>query len=61
MNGPSVFSCTTWFTVLFGLIAIIGSIVYVLVAHWYVLRVRDDDLNLRTAIEEHFEQQIIQQ
>ena len=61
MNGPSVFSCTTWFTVLFGLIAIIGSIVYVLVAHWYVLRVRDDDLNLRTAIEEHFEQQIIRQ
>ena len=61
MNGPSVLSCTTWFTLLFGLIAIIGLIVYVLVAHWYVLRVRDDELNLRTTIEEHIEQQIIRE
>ena len=61
INGPSVLSCTTWFTVLFGLIAIIDLIVYVLVARWYMLRVRNDDLNLRTAIEEHFEQQIIRQ
>ena len=58
INGPSVLSCTTWFTVLFGLIAIIGLIVFVLVARWYVLRVRDDELNLRTTIEEHIEQQI---
>ena len=61
INGPSVLSCTTWFTLLFGLIAIIGLIVYALVARWYVLRVRDDDLSLRTTIEEHFEQQIIQE
>ena len=61
INGPSVLSCTTWFTLLFGLIAIIGLIVYVLVARWYVLRVRDDDLNLRTTIEEHIEQQIIRE
>ena len=61
MNGPSVLSCTTWFTLLFGLIAIIGLIMFVLVARWYVLRVRDDDLNLRTAIEEHIEQQIIRE
>ena len=61
INGPSVLSCTTWFTLLFGLIAIIGLIVYALVARWYVLRVRDDDLNLRTAIEEHTEQQILRE
>ena len=61
INGPSVLSCTTWFILLFGLIAIVGLIVYVLVARWYVLRVRDDDLNLRTAIEEHFEQQILRE
>ena len=61
INRSSVLSCTTWFTLLFGLIVIIGLIVYVLVARWYVLRVRNDDLNLRTAIEEHIEQQIIRE
>ena len=59
IDGPSVLSCMTWLSLLLGLIAVIGLIVYVLVARWYVLRVRDDDLYLRAAIEDHFEHQLI--
>ena len=61
INGPSVLSCTTWFALLFGLIAVIGFIMYILVSRWYVLRVRNDDLNLRTIIENHFEQRIMRE
>ena len=61
INGPSMLSCTTWFTLLLGLIAVIGLVVYILIARWYVLRVRNDELNLRTAIEAHFEQQLIRE
>ena len=59
IDGPSVLSCMTWLSLLLGLIAVIGLIVYVLVARWYVLRIRDDDLYLRAAIEDHFEHQLI--
>ena len=61
INGHSVLSCTTWFTLLFGLIAIIGLIVYIKIARWYTLRVRDESLNLRAAVEDHIERQIIQE
>ena len=61
VNGPSVLSCTTWLTLLFGLIAIIGLIVYIKIARWYTLRVRDESLNLRAAVEDHIERQIIQE
>ena len=61
INGPSVLSCTTWFTLLFGLIAIIGLIVYIKIARWYTLRIRDESLNLRAAVEDHIERQIIQE
>ena len=60
VDGPSILSCTTWFTLLLGLIAVIGLVVYVPVARWYVLRVRDDELYLRAAIEDHFDHQLTQ-
>ena len=60
INGPSILSCTTWFTLLLGLIAVIGLVAYVPIARWYVLRVRDDELYLRAAIEDHFEHQLLQ-
>ena len=52
-------TCTLWFTVVFGVIAVLGLVVYVLVARWYVMRIRDADLGLRSVIEEHWEQKII--
>lgn len=54
-------SCTSWFTIVLGLVALIGLVVYTITARWYVRRVRDDDLDLRTTIEEHFEQQLMQE
>ena len=60
-DGPSILSCTTWFTLLLGLIAVIGLVVYVPVARWYVLRIRNDDLSLRMAVEKHFEQRLIRE
>ena len=58
-EGPSKLSCTSWFMVILGVTLIVGAILYAVLAHWYVNRVRDDELNLRTAIEDHFEQQLI--
>ena len=57
-SSTSVMSCTSWFTIVFGVIAVIGLVVYVLVARWYVNRVRDTDLGLRAVIEDNFEQRL---
>ena len=58
---PSVsfMSCTSWFTMIFGIITVIGLVVYVLIARWYVNRVRDTDLGLRAAVEEHWENRLM--
>ena len=58
---PSVsfMSCTSWFSMIFGIITVIGLLVYVLIARWYVNRVRDTDLGLRTAVEEHWENRLM--
>ena len=58
---PSVsfMSCTSWFTVMFCIITIIGLMVYILIARWYVNRVRDTDLGLRAAVEEHWENRLM--
>ena len=58
---PSVsfMSCTSWLSMIFGSIAVIGLVVYVLIARWYVNRVRDTDLGLRAAVEEHWENRLI--
>ena len=61
INGSSVLSCTTWLTRLLGLIAIICLIVYIKIAHWYTLGVRDESLNFCAAVEDHIERQIIQE
>ncbi|XP_019856132.1 PREDICTED: solute carrier family 15 member 4-like [Amphimedon queenslandica] len=54
----SYLSCTSWFTVIFGIFAAIGLVVSVLIARWYVNRVRDTDLGLRAAVEEHWENRL---
>ena len=58
---PSVsfMSCTSWFSMIFGIFAVIGLVVYVLIARWYVNRVRDTDLGLRAAVEDHWENRLI--
>uniref|UniRef100_A0A1X7TIK2 Uncharacterized protein n=1 Tax=Amphimedon queenslandica TaxID=400682 RepID=A0A1X7TIK2_AMPQE len=58
MPSVSFMSCTSWLTMIFGIIAGIGLVVYVLIARWYVNRVRDTDLGLRTAVEEHWENRL---
>ena len=59
---PSILfiSCTSWFSIIFGVIAVFGLIVYILVAQWYVKRIRDADLGLRAAVEEQWEKRLIQ-
>uniref|UniRef100_A0A1X7SSU4 Uncharacterized protein n=1 Tax=Amphimedon queenslandica TaxID=400682 RepID=A0A1X7SSU4_AMPQE len=58
---PSVsfMSCTSWFTIMFCIITVIGLVVYVLIARWYVNRVRDTDLGLRAAVEEHWDNKLM--
>ena len=58
---PSVsfMSCTSWIFMICGSIAVIGLVVYILIARWYVNRVRDTDLGLRAAVEEHWENRLI--
>ncbi|XP_011406720.1 PREDICTED: solute carrier family 15 member 4-like [Amphimedon queenslandica] len=51
-------SCTSWLTITLCIIAVIGLVVYVLIARWYVNRVRDTDLGLRAAVEEHWENRL---
>ena len=58
-QSVSFMSCTSWLSMIFGIITVIGLVVYVLIARWYVNRVRDTDLGLRTAIEEHWENRLM--
>uniref|UniRef100_A0A1X7U4H3 Major facilitator superfamily associated domain-containing protein n=1 Tax=Amphimedon queenslandica TaxID=400682 RepID=A0A1X7U4H3_AMPQE len=59
IHSVSFMSCTSWLSVIFGIIAVIGLVVYVLIARWYVNRVRDTDLGLRAAVEEHWEKRLM--
>ena len=59
LDYPPNLSCTFWFTLILGLTAFMGLVAYVIAAYWYVKRIRNDNLNLHTAIEEHFEHQLI--
>ena len=59
MHSFSIISCTSWLTIMFCIIAVIGLVVYILIARWYVNRVRDTDLGLRTAVEEHWENRLM--
>ena len=58
-SSSSVLSCTSWFTIIFGLVGLVGLVVYVLTARWYVKRIRDTDLDLHTEIEQRWEQRLI--
>ncbi|XP_019857536.1 PREDICTED: solute carrier family 15 member 4-like [Amphimedon queenslandica] len=58
IHSVSFISCTSWFCMIFGIITVIGLVVYVLIARWYVNRVRDTDLGLRAAVEEHWENRL---
>ena len=59
IHSASFMSCTSWLTIIFGSIAVIGLVVYVLIARWYVNRVRDTDLGLRAAVEDHWENRLL--
>ena len=60
-NSVPKMSCTSWFTIILGSVAVVGVVIYILTARWYVKRVRDPDLDLRSAIEEQFEQRLIRE
>ena len=55
----SVLSCTSWYTIMLCLVGLVGLVVYVLTARWYVKRIRDTDLDLRNEIEQQWEQKLI--
>lgn len=57
-NTPGKYSCTLWFFLLTGGISSLGLLLYIPTARWYTKRVRTDNLSLRRAVEDHFEQQI---
>ena len=63
INPPSALpkgrlSCTSFSIFVLGFIAVCGLVLYVVVAHGYVKRVRNADLKLRVTIEQHIEKQI---
>ena len=59
ISSSSVYSCTSWFSIIFGLVGLVGLVVYVLTARWYVKRIRDTDLDLHTEIEQRWEQKLM--
>ena len=61
ISSSSVLSCTSWLTIIFGLVGLVGLVVYVLTARWYVKRIRDTDLDLHTEIEQRWEQKLIRE
>ena len=58
-SSSSVLSCTSWYTIMLCLVSLIGLVVHVLTARWYVKRIRDTDLDLRNEIEQRWEQTLI--
>uniref|UniRef100_A0A1X7TVD7 Major facilitator superfamily (MFS) profile domain-containing protein n=1 Tax=Amphimedon queenslandica TaxID=400682 RepID=A0A1X7TVD7_AMPQE len=59
IHSITFMSCTSWLSMIFAIIAVIGLVVYVLIARWYVNRVRDTDLGLRAAVEEHWDNRLL--
>ena len=57
-SGPWKLSCTSWITLILLIMAVAGLCLYVAMSRWYVKRVRDDELDLRAAVEQHFEHQL---
>ena len=61
ISSSSVLSCTSWYSIILGLVGLVGLVVYVLTARWYVKRIRDTDLDLRTEVEQRWEQRLIRE
>ena len=61
IGSSMIISCTLWFTVIFGLVGLVGLVVYVLTARWYVKRIRDTDLDLRNEVEQRWEQRLLRE
>ena len=61
ISSSSVLSCTSWYTIMLCLVGLVGLVVYVLTARWYVKRIRDTDLDLRTEVEQQWEQRLIRE
>ena len=59
ISPESTLSCTSWFTIILGSVALLGFVLFILTSRWYVKRVRDLDLGLRTAIEEQYEKRLV--
>ena len=59
LEYPHQLSCSFWFMLMLCIIAVIGLVLYFIVASWYVKRIRNDNLGLRRVVEEHFEHQLI--
>lgn len=53
-----IFSCTSFFIIVFGSIALFGLLLHIATAHWYRRRERNADLRLGTAVVKHFEHQM---
>ena len=51
--------CTALYTIMLCLVGLVGLVVYVLTARWYVKRMRDTGLDLHTEIEQQWEQRLI--
>ena len=58
-SSSSVLSCTSWYTIMLCLVGLVGLVVYVLTARWYIKRIRDTDLDLHTEIEQRWEQRLL--
>ena len=61
ISSSSVLSCTSWYSIIFGLVGLVGLVVYALTVRWYVKRIRDTDLDLHTEIEQQWEQRLIRE
>ena len=61
ISSSSGMSCISWLSIIFGLVGLVGLVVYVLTARWYVKRIRDTDLDLRTEVEQQWEQRLIRE
>jgi peptide/histidine transporter 3/4 len=53
-----VISCSFWYLLIVGGIAMIGFALYALVAYWYVKRIRSENYNLQDTVEKYFERQL---
>ena len=61
ISSSLVLSCISLYAIMLCLVGLVGLVVYVLTARWYVKRIRDTDLDLHTEIEQRWEQKLIRE